>query len=138
MARAIGAAVAATGQDVLRLTMEVTGLSPSALAPCRMCRWSGPGTAPGATLVNVPRYRELTRLLARMAGQGADFVTIAGNDRIMFTALVAQPPAGRADRHAPAGHADWRGLFLMPVNDLADRLRGLAGEGLVLEHIHDY
>ena len=39
---------------------------------------------------------------------------------------------------ARQGHGDTRHLFLVPVRDLAEQLRGLDARGLRLEHIHDY
>lgn len=137
-ARVIAAAVAATGQDVLRLTMEVSGLPPETLAALPDVRVIGPGTAPGTLRINTPRYRALTQLLQAMAVQGATFATIAGNDRIMFTALSPGQPRGALIAMQRQGRADWRGLYLVPVADLAARLRDLPAEGLTLEQIYDY
>lgn len=137
-ARAIAAAVAATGDDVVRLTLEVTGLPPETLATLPDVQVMGPGAAPGTTRINTPRYRVLTHLLQDMATRGANFSTIAGNDRIMFTALSPTAPGGALYAAPRQGRDDWRGLYLVPVADLAQRLRDLPGEGITLEHIHDY
>lgn len=133
----IGRAVAATGQDDLTLQMVVAGLTPDQLT-----------VADGVTVlretdkgleVETPRYRALTRILQDWARAGATFVDIAGNDQILFTALSDAPQAEGAMASLPRqGHGDTRHLFLVPVADLADRLRALDAAGLRLEHIHDY
>jgi hypothetical protein len=133
----IESAVAATGQDDLTLQMIVTGLPEDVLTDTE-----------GVTILNrtdagieveTPRYRELTTILADWAAEGADFIDMAGNDRIMFTAISDAPIAPGALASLPRqGYGDTRHLFLVPVPDLADRLRGLDAAGLRLEHIHDY
>lgn len=133
----IGRAVAATGQDDLTLQMVVAGLPAARLQSTQgvtLLRETG-----GGIEVETPRYRALTLILADWARAGADFLDIAGNDQIMFTALSDRPQAGGALLSmARQGHGDWRHLFLVRVKDLADRLRGLEAEGLRLEHVHDY
>lgn len=136
-AGAIAGAVAATGQDDLTLQMVVEGLTPEQLA-----------ATPGVTVlrpvgagyeVETPRYRELTGILADWAGQGARFVDMAGNDRILFTAISDRPQEEGAMLDLPRqGYGDTRHLFLVPVAELAETLRGLDARGLRLEHIHDY
>ena len=133
----IGRAVAATGQDDLTLQMVVAGLPAARLQSTQgvtLLRETG-----GGIEVETPRYRALTLILADWARAGAEFLDIAGNDQIMFTALSDRPQAGGALLSmARQGHGDWRHLFLVRVKDLADRLRGLEAEGLRLEHVHDY
>lgn len=136
-ARLIGQAVAATGQDDLTLQLVVSGLPAdrlSAVEGVTVLR-----EIPQGIEVETPRYRALTLILADWAAAGADFVDIAGNDRIMFTALSDAPTAEGALASLPRqGHGDTRHLFLVDVAALAGVLRGLPGRALRLEHIHDY
>ncbi|QXT38934.1 hypothetical protein [Gymnodinialimonas ceratoperidinii] len=133
----IADAVAATGHDDLTLNMVVRGLPPETLAQAEGVRIIAE-TAAG-TEIETPRYRALTRLMADWADQGAQFVDIAGNDEIMFTALSDDPEHPDALASLPRqGYDDTRHLFLVPVPELARALRGLPERGLRLEHIHDY
>ncbi|MEX0348914.1 MAG: hypothetical protein AB3N15_05760 [Paracoccaceae bacterium] len=133
----IAAAVAEVGPDELTLRMIVRGTDPIDLAA-----YDGVGQVEAHTegfVIETPRYRALTGLLAEMAGDGIDFVEIAGNDDILFTAI-----SGDADHpealysFARQGYGDYRHLIVVKVADLADRLRQLDDNGLRLEHIHDY
>lgn len=130
-------AVAATGQDDLTLQMVVTDLPRDVIEArddVQVLREIAEGVE-----VETPRYRALTHLLAGWADAGADFVDIAGNDQIMFTAISDAPSVEGALVSLPRqGYGDTRHLFLVPVADLADRLRRLDARGLRLEHIHDY
>lgn len=136
-AEVIGRAVAATGFDDLTLQMVVSGLSQEQLE-----------ATPGVTVlgetgigleVETPRYRELTGILAQWADQGAQFLDMAGNDQIMFTATSDAPVQDGALASLPRqGYGDTRHLFLVPVTGLAEALRGLQARGQRLEHIHDY
>lgn len=135
-ARAIEAAVAAVGDDALTLRMIVTGMSEEDLSAIDGVAVKG--TRPEGIEVETPRYRELTRILERMAGQGAEFVEIAGNDDILFTALSDEIIPGALHSFDRQGYGDQRHLILVKAPDLADRLRGLEADGLRLEHIHDY
>ena len=90
-------------------------------------------------VIEAPRYRELTHLLVEMAAKGADFVEIAGNDDILFTATSDQPSHPRAlYSFARQGYGDYRHLILVKVANLAEVLRDLPASSLTLEHIHDY
>jgi hypothetical protein len=132
----IAQAVAEMGGDELTLEMVVTDLAPDSLTDdgVRVV-----GALPEGVVLETPRYRALTHRLAQWAAQGASFVQIAGNDRILFTALSATPTARDALASLPRqGYGDTRHLFLVPVADLADTLRALPARGLVLEHVHDY
>jgi hypothetical protein len=133
----IADAVAATGQDDLTLQMVVRGLPADTLAGVEgvtVLREIEEGIE-----VETPRYRALTRILEGWAADGADFVDIAGNDTIMITALSDAPKAQGALVDLPRqGHAGTRHLFLVPVAELGDALRGLEARGLELEHVHDY
>lgn len=136
-AKGIEQAVAGVGADALRLRMVVRGADTALLA--RMDSVQVISTRPQGVEIETPRYRDLTRLLERMAAEGADFVEIAGNDDIMLTALSDAPRVdGAFLSFARQGHGDWRHLLRVRVSDLADSLRGLSGRGLRLEHVHDY
>lgn len=132
-ARAIGAAVAATGQDALTLRMVARGVDAAAHEGVTVI------TDGETQVLETPRYRALTHLLYDMALAGAEFVEIAGNDDILITAISSQPTHPRAlHSFARQGYGDWRHLALIKVGDLAETLRRMEGEGLRLEHIHDY
>lgn len=133
----IGQAVAATGQDDLTLQMVVAKLPTREIEAAE--RVTVFRRIEEGIEVETPRYRALTRILADWARAGADFVDIAGNDEIMFTALSERPEAEGALASLPRqGYGDTRHLFLVPVADLAESLRRLDAAGLRLEHIHDY
>ena len=140
-ARVIEDAVAQVGADALTLRMIVTGISEAALQGMGTVEVIGP--VDGGIEIETPRYRALTHILQEMAGAGADFVEIAGNDQIMFTALSqAETVAGAIHSFERQGYGDSRHLVIVNVTDLAGRLREMEdAEGvrrLRLEHIHDY
>ncbi len=135
-AKAIEAAVGAVGADALRLRMVVTGLPVAQLES--MGDIQAITTGPKGTEIETPRYRELTGILMQMAGQGAEFAEIAGNDQIMFTALSDGPFDNALTSMKRQGYGDMRHLILLPVADLAEALRGAEAAGLTIEHIHDY
>ncbi|NKX44047.1 hypothetical protein [Roseicyclus persicicus] len=133
----IAGAVAATGADDLTLQMVVAGLPPEALEAVEGVTVLRP--VEDGWEVETPRYRALTVLLAGWAEAGATFRDMAGNDRILFTAISDAPEAEGALLSLPRqGYGDTRHLFLVDVPELAERLRGLAAAGLRLEHVHDY
>lgn len=133
----IADAVAATGNDALTLRMILTGVSPDYLATIPEVQLIT--QRPEGIEIETPRYRALTHLLARFAADGAEFVEIAGNDDIMFTALSDNPIETGALLSLPRqGATDYRHLFVVKVPDLADQLRELSEPALRLEHIHDY
>ena len=136
-AQAIAAAVENVGGDKLTLRMIVADFSDAQLAA--MPEVSLVARTERGAVIETPRYRALTGILRQMAESGAEFVEIAGNDDIMFTALSDEP------RHESAlfsarrqGHGDTRHLVVVRVADLAQTLRQLPQSGLTLEHIHDY
>ena len=129
-------AVAQVGGDALRLRMVVAGLNTDQLQALDGVEVIE--TRPEGTVIETPRYRELTRLLQVMAAAGAEFVEIAGNDDILFTATAADPAPDALYSFARQGYGDTRSLIMVKVADLASTLRGLADRGLTLEHVHDY
>ncbi|GAB5446762.1 hypothetical protein [Gymnodinialimonas sp.] len=133
----IAGAVAATGFDDLTLQMVVTGLPAEAFTAVDGVSLIGQTEA--GLEIETPRYRELTGLLALWANQGAQFIDMAGNDQIMFTAISETPvQPGALESLARQGYGDTRHLFLVPVRELAETLRSLEARGLRLEHVHDY
>ena len=138
-AEVIANAVAGIGADQLRLRMVVTGLDRATLDAL-----DGVDVifeARGGYIIETPRYRALTHLLADMASAGGNFIEIAGNDDIMLTAIAPKGAEHGAlfafDRQ---GYGDTRHLISMKVTELAGWLRAAAdpANGLTLEHIHDY
>ena len=97
------------------------------------------GAEAEGTEIETPRYRELTRLLHRMALDGAEFIEIAGNDDIMLTAIGNAPRYPGALHSFPRqGYGDTRHLIAVKVRDLARTLRDMQSGDLTLEHVHDY
>ncbi|WP_339106692.1 hypothetical protein [Roseovarius rhodophyticola] len=140
-ARVIGNAVEQVGPDELSLRMIVSGLEREQIEALDGVTFID--TRAEGIEIETPRYRELTELLVQMAGQGAEFVEIAGNDDIMFTALSqAETTDGALHSFARQGYGDTRHLVLLKVSDLAERLRQMqvasGPDRLRLEHIHDY
>jgi hypothetical protein len=103
--------------------------------------------ADGGALVTVPRYQAFTDHARALAGQGATFKEIAGNDGlILLSALV---PIG----WSPADSADYDVLFSQPiltnpaqkrvaittsVQGLGPVLRELEAAADSIEHVFDY
>lgn len=136
-ANVIAAAVANMEPDALRLRMIVTGLSAEELRAyegVEVIEQRAEGIE-----IDTPRYRALTGLLSQMAQAGGDFFEIAGNDDILFSMTSDEPQLeGALYSFARQGYGDTRHLVLLHVTDLAESLRGIDGQTLRLEHIHDY
>ncbi|AZV78007.1 hypothetical protein EBB79_08940 [Parasedimentitalea marina] len=133
----IATAVAQTGGDELTLRMVVTSTDPVKLASFKGVKLIK--VLPNGVVIETPRYRILTAILVKMAQEGIEFVEIAGNDDILFTALSPDPSHIQAlYSFARQGYDDYRHLIVVKVSELADVLRGLDETGLRLEHIHDY
>ncbi len=136
-ARVIAAAVANMEPDALRLRIIVAGLTEQQLAGLEDVQVIA--TRAQGIEIDTPRYRALTKLLLKMAQAGGDFVEIAGNDDILFS-MMSQTPSFDAALYSfvRQGYDDTPHLVLLPVTDLAQTLRGLDGDTLRLEHLHDY
>jgi hypothetical protein len=131
----IARAVEGIGADQLRLRSIVTGLSPEDLAALEGVTVIG--LRDEGVEIETDRYRAFTRVLECLAAVGADIVEIAGNGRILFTAISDRPDeAGALYSFQRQGYGDWRHLFFVRVPELTDRLRTL--DGMRLEHVHDY
>ncbi len=136
-AQVIADAVAQVGADELTLHMIVT--APDAFDFAQFKEITLIDTLDGAYLIETPRYRQLTHLMHSMAAKGVEFVEIAGNDDIMFTALSDKANHPNAlHSFARQGYGDYRHLIPVKTTDLAQALRDLPKSGAQLEHIHDY
>jgi hypothetical protein len=132
-ARVIAAAVSNVGADQLTMRAIVAGLPEARLRA--LPGVTVIGTMPEGVEIETPRYRAFTELALRIAAQGGEFVEIAGNDDILFTAISDTPAmAGAIHSFARQGNVGTRHLVLVKVTDLAAALRVLAS----VEHIHDY
>ncbi len=133
----IAGAVASTGADALTLRMVVTDVDTAqlnAIPDISVISETDAGIE-----IETPRYRALTHILAALADTGAQFVDIAGNDDILFTATGARADHACAlHSFARQGYGDHRHLIATKVSLLAQDLRALPAQGLQLEHIHDY
>lgn len=99
----------------------------------------------GRTLIETPRYRAFSEVLRGLAGRGRTVVEIAGNDRILVTALV--PPGKNVDMPAAdtifalpiQSRPGWRRVGLdAEVPRLAALIGALERQGAVFEHAYDY
>jgi hypothetical protein len=99
----------------------------------------------GRTLIRTPRYQAYTDLLVRLARRGRNVAEIAGNHRILVTALAPLDPLPM-----PAGAT---ALFEMRIQSRPDRrrlgldvvvaqltaaIRSLEAAGATIEHVYDY
>lgn len=131
----IARAVQGVGADELRLRSLVAGLDANALR--RIEGVFVVETVPEGIVIETDRYRAFTGVAQRLAAEGADFVEIAGNNEILFTAISNTFEVSDAIySFQRQGYGDYRHLILVPLLELADRLRNL--DGLTLEHVHDY
>lgn len=133
---AIAGAVAATGNDQLRMQSIVKGLPPSwfdAEPEVQVIETRG-----SDLLIETPRYAAFTALAQRIAAAGGDFAEIAGNDEILISMLAPTSDPAMLHSAPRQGFDDWRQLALLPVSDLAGALRALSSGPRRLEHIYDY
>lgn len=131
----IEAAVAGVGADELRLRSVVSGVANEILSDIAGITIIGP--LGDGIEIETDRYRAFTVILERLSAAGADIREIAGNDQVLLTALSdLQKIDGALYSVRRQGYGDYRHLIVVPVRDLADRLRAL--NGLRLEHVHDY
>lgn len=99
----------------------------------------------GSALLIAPRYRAFTNLVKRLADRGVEIVEIAGNRRILMTAIVPDGPAPTV--------VGSRELFLLPldarpgfsrvgydldVTRLSPVLRQYKAAGVEVEQLYDY
>lgn len=140
-ARAI-AALAGMAPAQLRIRSVVRGLDQGDLAADRRIQRIET-RRDGTSIIETPRYRELTEIMVGLAARGRDIVEIAGNDDIFVTVLV--PPDGgtitgeRLITVPLQGNPGWRrdGIAIK-VSALADLVRSLGRSGARFEHAYDY
>ncbi len=134
-ARQIEAAVAGMGEDAVRMRSVVTGIAIDDLAGIDGVRVVG--DLENGIEIETDRYRAFTRIAADLAEAGGNFIEIAGNDDILFTAISPAPTADNAlHSFLRQASGDYRHLILIPVADLSERLRQPGA--LRIEHVHDY
>jgi hypothetical protein len=132
-ARVIAAAVASTGADELTMRSVVKGLTEGELLDIDGVVLVA--ERPEGTEIETPRYRAFTDIARQVAVKGGDFVEIAGNDDILFTAITDVAFRDGALMSLPRqGNSGMRHLMLVKVPALTAALRS----GLPVEHIHDY
>lgn len=125
------------GIDALSLRMVVTGAAPEALSEVEGVTVVGP--AGEGTEIETARGATLAPTLLALAGAGAEFADIAGNDDILISVLSPQPAFPGALRSMPRqGFGDHRHLLDMKVWSLAARLRQYSEEGVTLEAAYGY
>lgn len=99
----------------------------------------------GSYVVVVPRHDAFTDVAVRLTRQGARFVDIAGNDRIVVSALA--PRAWRLPSSSGAvifqqslltDHTMTRVVVSSPVRSLHEVLPALERRGARLEHVYSY
>ncbi|MGI9395386.1 MAG: hypothetical protein ACR2OY_12120 [Boseongicola sp.] len=131
----IAQAVEGVGADELRLRSLVTGTESVSLSDIHGVTVIE--QIPEGIVIETDRYRAFTKVAEQLAATGVDFVEIAGNDEILFTSISDNSEtSGAIFSFQRQGYGDYRHLILVPVSELADRLRNL--DGLVMEHVHDY
>ncbi len=134
-ARQIEAAVAGMGEDALRMRSVVGGITMEDLAGIDGV--TVVGDHENGVEIETDRYRAFTGVAEHIANAGGNFIEIAGNDEILFTVLSSEPTSDDTLHSFPLqASGDYRHLILIPVADLADRLRQPGA--LRIEHVHDY
>ena len=96
-------------------------------------------------LVTLPRYDAFKDNASQLAQTGAEFIEIAGNRGVIVTSLLTDAPLTLDLEHTvlleqPILTEAPRRRFVLEtaVTDLAELLRFIESEGLVLEHVYDY
>lgn len=140
-AKAIGA-LAGLAPASLRIRSVVRGLDETDLAADRRIQIVGTGPN-GATIIETPRYREFTEVLAGLANRGREVVEIAGNDDIFVTVLVSSAGAAaigaRLVEVPVQANLGWRRIGVaVKVDALASFLRDLRKTNARIEHVYDY
>jgi hypothetical protein len=130
------------GAEDARIHVWLTGPPAAALADARVRKVAD---APDGVIVLLPRYEAFTDAVSTLAGQGARFRDIAGNDVIVLSALgrrgqVLPPDAGEVLFRAPLPSEPGvvRLVLRTPVTSLHTSLAALPRAGVRLEHVYDY
>jgi hypothetical protein len=100
---------------------------------------------PGSYIVRIPRYEAFTDIVTTLAGQGVRFLTVAGNDVIVLTAIASQEwqlPLSlgvlRFEEASLTRPGTKRIAVELPVRSLHATLPDLKGRGVLIEHLYDY
>jgi hypothetical protein len=99
----------------------------------------------GRTLILTPRYQVYTDLLVELARRGRDVAEIAGNQRILVTAVAPPgtlPPLDGVDKlfeiPIQSRVGQHRVGLDVSVGSLASTIRAVERSGATIEHIYDY
>jgi hypothetical protein len=142
-ARLIAIGAGASSPAALRLRSVVAGLDTSDVAADKRITIVRT-LASSASVIETPRYRAFTEILAGLAARGRSIVEIAGNDDVLITVLA---PPGRAAgtlgtqlfEVTVQARPGWRRIGLdVKVGSLAAVIRQLGATGMELEHVYDY
>lgn len=128
----------------LEIGARVTGLPPDIAQQEPQVRVISQDDSRTAMII-LPRYESFSEIVPRLAREGVQFTTIAGNDVILLTviaphgwqynldggdAIFAMPILTQPDRQRIA--------VSVPVASLHRVLLSLDGQPVILEHIYDY
>jgi hypothetical protein len=112
--------------------------------PCAKVR-SAQALSGGRSLAMLPRYQPFTSAATALAGCGAQFDEIAGNDTIVLVSTISAmtapaPPGARLLFELPILTQPGleRRAYVVQVAGLAEFLRSAARYGLAPEHVFDY
>ncbi len=140
----LGAASASTyGAEDLVIYAHVEGASESV--------FTEPGienvrqVGPDGYVIRLPRYEAFTRAALALDAKGVRFVSVAGNDELLLTAIAARDmalPSGPAQTVATlpilTEPARARLAVRTPFSALHDTLATLRARGAIIEHLYDY
>ena len=136
---------AAAGSDApeARRTYVVVDRLPATIGDKDVRKIAAAG--PGRWILSLPRYDAFTPAAVALVSAGARFVEIAGNRRILVTAIsddgkrVAEGPGRLLFARELPGNARRRRLAIdADVGALGDLVAALGRSGASLEHIYDY
>jgi hypothetical protein len=142
-ARLIAVGAGASGPVALQIRSVVRGLDGSDVAADNRIKVVRT-LDDGAGVIETPRYRAFTEVLAGLAARGRTIAEIAGNDDVLVTVRAPQGTAvDRLGRQlfevALQARPGWRRVGLdVKVPALASVLLQLREQGVELEHVYDY
>ena len=95
-------------------------------------------------VVLMPRYEAFTKAALDLDGKGVRFVSIAGNDELLITALTPKGVSPSADSVVIADlpilsdASKTRLALRVPLQALAAVIASLRSQGATIEHLYDY
>lgn len=99
----------------------------------------------GTHIIAIPRWGPFTEIVPKLAQHGVRFLEIAGNDDIAISVIQRRgAPKLQAsgqrlfDSKLVSDASRVRSVWLVPVPQLAEVLRGLPATSAQLEHLYDY